>query len=268
MYDAIVIGAGPAGITAGIYMKRANLNVLVLYSTDGNLLKTHKIDNYYGFAGGISGKKLYEDGIKQAEMLEIEVNKEEVLAIQNFSSYFEVKTEKNTYEAKAVIIATGNTKIAPNIEGIKEFEGRGVSYCAICDAFFYRNKKVAVIGSGKFALNEANELSNVVGTLILLTNGEEALNSKYEKNIKKIKKIIGDSKVREIEFEDGTKEDVDGIFIAEGEASASDFAKTLGIAENGDNIKVDEKMATNIKGIYACGNITGGLYQVSKAVYT
>lgn len=272
MYDLIIIGAGPAGISASLYAKRANLKVLILYYGKSNVEKATNIDNYYGFPGGISGKKLFEDGIKQAKELDIEVKKIEVVGIENLGETYNVKTEDGNLKTKSIILSTGNKKITPDIKGIKEFEGRGISYCAICDAFFYKNKQVAVIGDGNFALNEANELLHVAKSVNILTNGVETTEINKEKNKfningKKIKCIKGDTKVKEIEFEDGSNLQIDGIFIALGEAGASDFAKTLGILQNGNDIKVNEKMETNLKGIYACGNATGGLLQICKAVY-
>ena len=267
MYDLIIIGAGPAGISAGLYAKRANLNVLILYYGDSNLGKASKIDNYYGFPDGISGAKLYEDGIKQAQSLEIEIKKIEVIGIENLGKTFRVKTAENNFETKTLIISTGNRKLKPNIQGIEEYEGRGISYCAICDAFFYKNKNVAVIGNGNFAINEANELSHVVNKITILTNGLKKPACEYDVIDTKIKAITGTNRVNRVEFEDGNILDIDGIFIALGEAGASDFAKTLGILQNGENIRVNEKMETNVSGIYACGNITGGLLQVCKAVY-
>lgn len=147
MYDIIIIGAGPAGISASLYAKRANLNVLVLHNDEASLKSAEKIENYYGFSGGISGKDLYENGIKQAQELGVEIKKFEVIQIENLGNNYNVKTENENYEAKSIILSTGNKKIKPEIKGIKEFEGRGVSYCAVCDAFFYRNKNVAVIGN-------------------------------------------------------------------------------------------------------------------------
>ena len=267
MYDIIIIGAGPAGISAGLYAKRANSKVLVLYHGETSLEGAEKIDNYYGFPGGIPGKELYENGIKQAKELGIEIEKKEVIQIQNLGNTFSVKTENEEFETKAVILSTGNKKVKPNIKGIKEFEGRGISYCAICDAFFYRNKKVAIIGNGKFAINEANELLPVAGDVKILSDGLEAPECRFPVNTKKIKEISGEQRVNKVEFEDGTSIDVDGVFVAEGEASASDFAKTLGIMQQGEAIIVDEKMKTNVDGIFACGDAVGGLYQVCKAVY-
>ena len=267
MYDVTIIGAGPAGISASLYAKRANLNVLVLYFGESNLEKSSKIDNYYGFAEGISGDNLYENGISQAKKLGVDVKQLEVIGIENLGKTYNVKTEAENFETKSVIIATGNRKVKPSIKGIAEFEGRGISYCAICDAFFYRNKNVAVIGNGKFAVNEATELSHVVNKVTILTNGLENPECEFEVNTNKISVINGKEKVTDIEFEDGSKLEIDGVFIALGEAGASDFAKTLGIIQNGENIKVNDKMETNVKGVFACGNITGGLLQICKAVY-
>lgn len=267
MYDVTIIGAGPAGISACLYAKRANLNVLVLYYGESNLEKATKIDNYYGFIDGISGEDLYNNGIEQAKKIGAEVKNLEVLGIDYMQDAFNIKTENENFETKTIILATGNKKIKPNIKGIEEFEGKGISYCAICDAFFYRNKNVAVIGNGKFALNEAKELSHVANKVMILTNGLEEIEGNFEVNTKKISEILGKEKVTNIEFEDGSKTEIDGVFIALGEAGASDFAKTLGILQDGDNIKINEKMETNVPGIYACGNVTGGLLQVCKAVY-
>ena len=267
MYDVTIIGAGPAGISASLYAKRANLNVLVLYYGESNIEKAEKIENYYGFTDGISGVDLYNNGIEQAKKLGVEVKNLEVLGIDYMQDAFNIKTEKENFETKTVILATGNKKVRPNIKGIEEFEGKGISYCAICDAFFYRNKNVAVIGNGKFAVNEATELSNVANKVTILTNGLDKIESDFEVNTNKISSINGKEKVTDIEFEDGSKIEVDGVFIALGEAGAIDFAKTLGILQDGYNIKTNEKMETNVPGIYACGNATGGLLQVCKAVY-
>ena len=267
MYDVIIIGAGPAGISASLYAKRANLKVLVLYYGESNLEKAIKIDNYYGFIDGISGEDLYNNGIEQAKKIGVEVKNIEVLGIEYIQDGFNIKTESENFETKTVILSTGNKKIKPSINGIDEFEGKGISYCAICDAFFYRNKNVAVVGNGNFALSEAEELSHVVNKVTILTNGLDKPKCNFEVNTNKISAIKGEEKVTDIEFEDGSKIKIDGVFIALGEAGAGDFAKTLGIFQNGDNIKTNEKFETNVPGIYACGNITGGLLQVCKAVY-
>jgi len=257
MYDCIIVGAGPAGITAGLYLKRANKNIIIVYYGESNLEKASKIENYYGFENGISGSQLYANGIKQAQNLGIEMLEAEVTGIKrNEEKLFEVLTEKETITGKSVIIATGDKKVEPDIQGLKKFEGAGVSYCAICDGFFFRNKKLAVIGNGKFALEEANELKNVTDDITVLTNENP-----------KIKEITGSQKVEKIIFEDGTEMNVDGIFVAMGVAGSLDFAKQLGIICKEGNIVVDENMKTNVDGVYAVGNIIGGIAQVSKAVY-
>lgn len=267
MYDVTIIGAGPAGISASLYAKRANLNVLVLYHGKSNLEMSEKVDNYYGFPNGISGKELYNNGIEQAKKLGVEIRELEVFGVQNLGKTYEIRTSENKIETKTLIIATGNKKLRPDIPGVLEFEGKGISYCAICDGFFFKDKNIAVIGNGKYALNEAKELSHIVKNITILTDGLEVPKTEYSTNSKKIKAILGEQKVKEIEFEDGTKIEIDGIFIALGEAGASNFAKTLGIMQVEDNIEVNKKMETNIKGIFACGNATGGLLQISKAVY-
>lgn len=270
MYDVIIIGAGPAGISASLYIKRGNLNPLVIYNDKSSLEKTEIIDNYYGFANGIDGKKLYQDGIKQAKNLGVAIKNEEVVKIEFEEQGYSVTTFNNKYIAKVIILATGNKRNTPNIKGIKEFEGRGISYCAICDGFFYKDKNVVVIGSGNYAISETNDLINISKEITILTNGKKAPEIRADNvkiNEKEIKEIRGDLKADEIEFSDNSKMKTDGIFIAEGIAGAIEFAKKLGIITQNNKIIVNEKMETNIPGIYACGDCTGGLLQISKAVY-
>ena len=270
MYDVIIIGAGPAGISASLYIKRGNLNPLVIYSDKSSLEKTEKIDNYYGFEKGIDGKKLYEDGIKQAKNLGIDTKNEEVIKIEFEEEGYSVTTSKNKYNAKVIILATGNKKNTPNIKGIKEFEGKGISYCAICDGFFYKDKKVAVIGSGNYAISKTNDLINISKEITILTNGNKVPQIRADNvriNEKEIREIRGEFRAEEIEFTDSTILKTDGIFIAEGTAGSLEFAKKLGIITRNNKIIVNENMETNVPGIYACGDCTEGLLQISKAVY-
>jgi len=285
-YDIIIIGAGPAGISASLYAKRANLNVLVLYSGESQLEKAHKIDNYYGFPDGITGGDLYKNGIEQAKNLGVDVLKSEVTHIEMVSpppqTQYSVKAGEKEYSSPVIILATGNKKLRPNIEGIIDYEGRGVSYCAVCDGFFYRKKNVAVIGDGKFAVEEAAHLSHIAERVTVLTDGkasdevqseiakDSSLAGKIKIDTRKVVKILGNengAKVGGVELSDGEKISYDGVFVALGSAGAADFAKKLGIFMEGDSIKTDEKMATNAPGIYSCGNANGGLLQVCKAVY-
>lgn len=270
MYDCIVIGKGPAGITASIYMKRANVNCLVIGQNASALVKTSTIENYYGFPNPISGEELLDNGINQAKRLGIEVVTEEVISIEYMGQYYIVKTKNYTYEAKTVLLATGTSRNTPKIAGIKEFEGKGVSYCAICDAFFYRGKEVAVLGNGDYALHEAEILLPVAKKVTVLTNGKELIQNRsieVEDVDKTILEVKGDATVKEVRFVDQTSVPIDGLFIAEGTASSTDFARKLGAIIEGKNIQVNEDMQTNIPGLYAAGDCTGGLLQISKAVY-
>ena len=275
MYDVIIVGAGPAGISASLYTVRRNLRTLIIYKEKSALEKSNKIENYYGFENGINGEELYKIGIRQAQNIGAEVIKDEVTNIQvdylnEKGHIFKVETLNNKFEAKSVILATGNKKNKPNIKNMDKYEGKGTSYCAICDGFFYRNKNVAVIGNGDYAIAEAKDLQNIAKSITILTNGRQAPEYRAENiniNTKEIDQIEGENKVEEIDFVDNTKMKIDGIFIAQGVAGSTEFAKKIGAKINNDKIVVDENMETSIKGLFACGDCTGGLYQVSKAVY-
>lgn len=276
IYDALVIGKGPAGITASIYIKRAGYNPIVIGKDGGALEKTEKIENYYGFKEPVSGKQLFLEGMKQAQNLGIEIVTDEVLSVEYDGKVYIVKTRGREYSAKTVIIATGTNRKKSKIKGIKEYEGKGVSYCAVCDAFFYRGKDVAVLGNGQYALHEAKYLQNIVNTVTILTNGKNiefdlASEVKLKDNLKidqnEIDEIIGDEKIETIKLKNNTKIQIDGLFIANGTASSVDLAKKIGAKTNNNRIIVNENMQTSIKGLYAAGDCTGGLLQISKAVY-
>ena len=269
MYDVIVIGSGPAGITAAIYAKRRNLSILVISKGISALQKAEKIDNYYGFENGISGKELYVNGIKQAKNLGIDFIEDEIINIE-YINQFTIETVNSKYEAKAVILATGVSRNVPNIKGIKEFEGKGVSYCAVCDSFFYKGKDVAVLGDGNYAIHEFETLKPIASSVTILTNGNamvENRDSSIEVNNKKIREFRGDTKLEKVEFEDNTIQYLNGVFIAMGTASSSDLARKIGARIENNNIIINENMETTVPGLFACGDCTGGLLQISKAVY-
>jgi len=267
IYDVIVIGNGPAGISSAIYAKRNNLNVLIVSKKESNLLLADKIENYYGFENPISGKELYETGIKQASNLDIPLVYDEVVDITFMGNYV-VSTPNNSYETKTVIVSTGLSRVAPRIKGLKEFEGKGVSYCAVCDGFFYRKKDVAVLGNKDYALHELNVLKPIANNVTLLTNGlEYNLNEEVSLNTKKIKEIRGTDVIEEIVFEDDSSLKVSGLFIAVGTASSVDFARKLGAEIANNKIIVNELMQTNVPGLYACGDTVKGTPQIAKAVY-
>lgn len=268
MYDIIIIGSGPAGVSAAVYAKRGGANVLVISKDTGTLGKAKKIENYYGFKN-ISGKDLYENGLKQLENLNIEFVKDEVVQL-NYTSQFEVTTVNNIFQAKYVVLATGVSRNVPNIKGIKEFEGKGVSYCAICDAFFYRNKDVAVLGSGNYAIHEAEILKPVVKSVTLLTNSEKLVENRdidLNVNEKKVREVRGFEKVDEVVFEDDTAQNINGIFVAIGTASTNDLARKIGARVENNKIIVNDNLETTVPNLYACGDCTGGILQISKATY-
>lgn len=276
MYDVIIIGGGPAGVTAGIYIKRAGFKVLIITNGNSSIQKTNKIENYYGFENPISGKELYQNGINQAKNLGIEILEKEATGIKYSEtdySLYEVVTanqgKDEKYETKFIIFATGVNRIRPKINGITEFEGKGVSYCAVCDAPFYRDKDVAVLGHGDYANYEIEELLPIAKRVTMLTNGNKPI--EYRESIdteeRVIKEVRGNSKLETIEFVDGTTRSVDGLFIAQGTASSVDFAKKIGAKVENNNIVVDNNMQTTVNNIYACGDCTGGILQISKATY-
>ena len=268
-YDVIIIGAGPAGVSAGLYTKRANKKTLIIYNNESSLEKATKIENYYGFENGISGEELYKRGIEQAKNLGINVKKEEVIKIDKIKDIFEVKTVNENYTAKNVVLATGNKKNKPDIKNIEKFDGKGVSYCAICDGFFYRGKDVVVIGNGNYAIAETNDLINIVNHVTILTNGKKIPEFRAE-NVdienRKAVAIEGNDNVEAVELDDGTKLKTDGVFVAQGVAGSTDFARKIGALLKNEKIVVNEKMQTTVKGLYACGDCIGGTLQVAKAV--
>ena len=268
-YDVIIIGAGPAGVSAGLYTKRANKKTLIIYNNESSLEKATKIENQYGFENGISGEELYKKGIEQAKNLGINVKKEEVIKIDKIKDIFEVKTVNENYTAKNVVLATGNKKNKPDIKNIEKFDGKGVSYCAICDGFFYRGKDVVVIGNGNYAIAETNDLINIVNHVTILTNGKKIPEFRAE-NVdienRKAVAIEGNDNVEAVELDDGTKLKTDGVFVAQGVAGSTDFARKIGALVKNEKIVVNEKMQTTVEGLYACGDCIGGTLQVAKAV--
>lgn len=274
MYDSIIIGSGPAGVTASLYMIRSGLKVLIISKNQSALDKTGCIENYYGFTNGISGKDLKNSGIEQARNLGVEILEKEVLSIKYIKDGYEViianQGINEKYVAKTIVLATGTDRNKPQIIGLKEFEGRGISYCAICDGTFFKNKNVGVLGNGDYAISEIKELLPIVKSITLFTNGLEPIEYRSDNvtiNTKKIKRFKGTNMIEEVEFEDDTIEKINGLFIAQGVASSLDFAKKLGALVENNYIVVNNKMETTIPNIYACGDCTGGLLQISKAVY-
>lgn len=277
--NVIIIGAGPAGISAALYLARGNMNPLLIYDGTGALEKAEKIENYYGLSAPLSGSELFETGLSQVKALGVRTVEAQVLGLGGFDT-FEIKTTEGTFESRSVILATGGKRKEPQIPGLKEFEGRGVSYCAVCDAFFYRGKDVAVLGNSDFALHEAEELSNTAGSVTIYTDGQEPNFSRepsMEVNTMKIQAIEGDGKVsglrlgeelKATDIESGAFKGAEGVFVALGTAGSGELARQIGaeLTEKG-NIQVNSSMETTVPGLFAAGDCTGGLLQIAKAVY-
>ena len=267
MKKLVIIGKGPAGISAALYAVRGGLDVTIVAKDGGALQKADKIDNYYGFDGGISARKLLEDGENQARTLGVQFVTDEMVGVEFAESGFAVKTLSKDLEANAVVLACGTSRNVPPIENIEKFEGRGVSYCAICDGFFFRKKKVGVIGSAGYAKSEYGVLKNIIDDVTILTDGKQPSFDSLPFTDKKIKSFEGGEKLEEVVFEDGTSEKYDGVFVACGSAGAFELAKKLGLEIDGNKIVTDDKRATNIPGVYAAGDCVKGLQQIAKAVY-
>jgi thioredoxin reductase (NADPH) len=273
MYDVIIIGRGPAGISASLYTVRSNLKTLIIGKNDSRLKKAEKIDNYFGFAETISGSELLNNGEYQAKRLGAEILDDEVISIDK-EDFFTITTTKNKYESKAVLLATGQPLKTIGVENLVKFEGRGVSYCTTCDGFFYNNLRVGVLGNKDYAIHEALELMTFTTRITVFTNGKELdVSSRYEKDIEKFKidtrkisKLDGDEFLQRIIFADGSEEEIDGIFVAYESASSTDFARKLGILTEGNNIAVNAKQETNLNGLFAAGDCTSSFKQISVAV--
>ena len=270
MTKLIIIGDGPAGASAALYALRGNIDTTVISKGYGALEKAHAIENYYGLATPLPGKELHDLGVSQVRKLGADIVSKEVVGI-SFDGKFKVLTADKEFSADALIIATGTSRKVPRIKGIADFEGLGVSYCAVCDGFFHRGKDVAVLGSGKYALHEAQALLPIAGSVTVLTDGtspEVEFPSEIKVDERKISHLDGSPMaLSTVVFDDSSSMTISGLFIAEGSASSTDLARKVGIATDSNKIVVDENMATNIPGIFACGDCTGGLLQVSKAVY-
>ena len=217
----------------------------------------------------ISGPELLARGRAQAERLGAQLIQTEVTGVEYAEKGFTVKTTQGTFAVDAVILATGAPRATPPIPGVRELEGRGVSYCAICDAFFYRGKAVAVLGEGEYALEEARTLLPVAASVTLLTSGAPAPNDLPEGLLvdeRPVSAVEGEDKVARVTFKSGDPLAVDGVFIAYGTAGSSDFARKLGAQLDGNRIQATQDGATAVPGLFAAGDCTGGLLQVAKAV--
>ena len=263
-YQVIIIGGGPAGVSAALYLARAAIKTLIIENGPGALSRAHKIDNYYGVAA--SGSELYTKGLEQAKALGITVINDEYT--DSFTVH--LKNTAKILTAPVLLLATGTKNITLNLPELVEFEGKGVSYCAVCDGFFFRKKQVAVLGNSAYALHEAEYLKHLATSVTILTNGKDdslAVAAGFTVRKEVIKAIVGENKLQSIHFAEGPALNIDGLFIAMGTADSTDIARKLGAQLDGRFIKIDTDCATNIPGLFAAGDCTGGLMQIAKAVH-
>lgn len=269
MKDLVIIGAGPAGISAALYTARGNIATQIVAAGDGALARAEKIANYYGAADNPSGAELLARGHAQVEALGVPIERDEIVDIQWNGEHFTVAGKRQSYEARAVLLATGASRPAPRIANLQALEGKGVSYCAVCDGFFYRNKTVAVIGAGAYCLHEASVLAKLAQTCYVLTDGqtpELEFPESFRVITTPIRQLDGTDRLSGVTFEDGTQIAVDGAFVAIAQASAADFARKIGVHCPSNAIATDDNKMTNLPGLFAAGDCTGGLLQVCKAV--
>ena len=264
MYDTIIIGGGPAGLTSAIYLRRANKTVLVLEANvcGGQIVNAQDVENYPGYAH-ISGFDLSENMRKQVLELGAEIKYETVLRVDENKKVY---TANNTYEAKSVIIAVGSKNRKLKIANEDKFTGRGISYCATCDGNFYRNKNVAVIGSGNTALDDILYLSDIANHVYGIVRGEaykgelqelEEIKSKSNVTLyfnSVVTELIGNENLEKIKMNDETELEVSGLFVAIGqEPNNMMFKNVVDIDEKGYIITTDE-VKTKTKGIYVAGD--------------
>ena len=269
MPNIVIVGSGPAGISAALYAVRAGADTTVLTKGPGALDRAEKIENYYGFAEPVSGAELERRSIENARRLGVRFVTAEAVGL-TYTDQLTVETLDKDYPADAVILATGASRAVPRIPGLAGLEGHGVSYCAACDAFFYRGKDVAVLGSGEYALHEVQALLPVVRSVTLLTNGAP-LTAQFPPEVRvcpqAVEAVLGETVVTGVQLPGGETLAVSGVFVALGVAGSTALARKIGAEVDGNRIVVDARMQTTVPGLYAAGDCTGGLLQVAKAVY-
>ena len=269
MANVVIIGSGPAGVSAALYTARAGIDTTVLTKGSGALARAEGIENYYGVPGPVSGAELERRGIEGAKAVGVKFVEAEAVGL-TFTDKLTVETLAGDWPADAVILATGASRAAPRIPGLAALEGHGVSYCATCDAFFYRGKEVAVLGSGEYALHEASALLPLAKKVTLLTGGAKvtaAFPPEVTVRTEQVEAVLGEVRVTGVRLAGGEELAFDGVFVALGVAGSTALARKMGAAVDGHRIVVDERMMTTIPGLVAAGDCTGGLLQVAKAVY-
>lgn len=278
VYDLIVIGLGPAGISACIYAKRSGLNILAFEKrAPGGLINTtNLVENYPGYSK-IDGPSLAFNMFKHLKDLEVPIKMEEVVKIEKNDNIV-ITTKNNSYETKTLIIGTGRSPRKPDIEDFNKFEGKGISYCAICDASLYKNKDVCVLGSGDSAFEETLYLSKLCKSVTIVSRSNEIKASDHLqdevallKNVKilkntNIKKLFGENKLEGAILTNEEILNFDALFIYIGFVPISSLFKDVNLKMDKNYILVNNKCETSIPGIFACGDIIKkDLYQIVTA---
>jgi thioredoxin reductase (NADPH) len=280
VWDVIIVGAGPAGLTAGIYAARQAHSTLLLYSgkVGGRALEAHLIENYPGFPQGLTGADLMKLFYEQAKKFGVEFKEETVIGLADAGDYKIVSTRGGYHQGKTVVIATGIQRKQLSVPGEMEFKGRGVSYCAICDGPFFRDKVVAVVGSGHEAVTDSLHLTDTAKKVYAIPGAKG-----YSENFPELATLKSNPKVEIIEKQDITeitgfdfvtglklqgsnKLDLDGVFILLEHVSTSNILVEAGIdADEGGCILTDRHQQTNIPGVYAAGDCSCVGWQVVTA---
>ena len=263
-YDIAIVGSGPAGLSAAINAKIRNKNIIVFGTENlsNKLEKAPEINNYLGFYE-ISGEDLKNKFKDHIDSMGIEVNNNRITNIYAMGDYFALISGQNMFEATTVILATG-VQYGKPIKGEEEYLGRGVGYCATCDAPLYKEKTVAIIGYNKEAEEEANYVSELASKVnyVAMYKDEYDLKDDIEVVVDRPLEILGDTKVNAVRFKDKEIES-DGVFVLRDSISPGQLVPGL-LMENG-HIKVDRTMATNIPGCFAAGDCVGVPYQYIKS---
>lgn len=276
--DVLIIGAGPAGLQAALHAARKKASVLALGRAERSSIHPAHVENYLCVEGVVEGSDLLAIAYGQVEKLGVEILPEDVLHIEQVDDHYEVKTESRELKARAIIIATGTSRNKLKVKGEKELAGRGVSYCVDCDANFFRNAKVVVVGNGSAAVDGALTLTGYASEVHLVCKGidvSEELAGKLAASpvlVKEgtwVKEIAGENAVTGVVLEDDQTVEVEGVFIELGAKGAMELAVNLGVqldSETFTHIDTNKKQETNVPGIYAAGDIAGHPYQMAKAV--
>ncbi len=272
-YDVIIVGGGPAGLTAALYTARHNLKTLVLEGrkTGGKALEAHWVDNYPGFPDGISGQDLMEKMIRQTLRFGAEIRNETVVGLSDFDDQKMINTRMDFYQTKSVVVATGISRKGLSVPGENEYKGRGVSYCGICDGPFFRDKTVAVVGGGHEAIHDVEVLSETAAKVYAIP-GKKGYSEDFPEltRIKEDPKVefitgadvkeIGGSDFVEYVTLDGAGQErlsLDGVFIILEHVPTAGILGEAGVdTDGGGCIIVDGDMETSIKGVFAAGDCT------------